>query len=196
MEYSRIINRELSEKNRREYTFIGNAYIDVSNQKLILKEIPEYYLTRTNQKRSLKCFNCSSSEITKIPKLPLKLQSFYCGYNNLTSLPELPSNLLLFRCNNNSLLELPKIPKNIQLLDCSFNELTSLPKLPNSLNEIYVNDNPIKYISRENLQLIYKIVKKNLYLCINITNTPFFPYSSNNSLKELIIEICEECGCN
>jgi len=123
------------------------------------------------------------SSLTKLPKLPSKLQWLYCPINKLVSLPKLPDTLLRIDCSNNQLTELPKkLPPNLEYLYCPNNQITSIPKLPDSVKTICFERNNVSNFPNvpQNISMITCHHNKgcrnlkNNFLCVFITY--FFYY--------------------
>ena len=82
------------------------------------------------------------------------------------------------------------MPESLQVLNCAYNNLTELPKLPNILEFVFINNNPIKFITLDNFTIIKRIYIHEYInkMCegyhINIDQTMFYDNSGYSSQQE------------
>jgi hypothetical protein len=132
-------------------------------------------MVKLNNYNDIIWIDCSSNNLTQLPKLPNGLLVLWCENNQLEILPELPICLKELYCYRNQLKSIPKLATNVTELWCFNNNIKILPSfLPNSLTEIYCNNN--------NLQILPPCLET--FKFIDYSNNPVCMY------------IREKCGGN
>lgn len=93
------------------YNISGGYYLlDVSHKR-------EYFFQSFKQLKNTGYYDiimeldCSNCELTKLPKLPVKLKKLNCSSNKLTKLPKLPITLNHLNYSDNSIKKIKNIPK-------------------------------------------------------------------------------------
>ena len=152
---------------------------------------------------SLQFIDCYENPLIEMPKLPENLYMLNSYTTYIKKYPELPNKLIHFSCGNNGfnrpnyeyfiqVEHISKIlPKSLQVFMCDNNNLTELPELTENLYLFNCRNNPIKFISHNNYEIIknmyvkYGINNSNNSMCgININNTLFYPYGDNYNYSE------------
>ena len=106
---------------------------------------------------------------------------------NIDILPEIPLQLLELYCCGNNITEIPNLPNGMKCISASINNIQELNKyIPLTLQYLYFSDNPLKYISHNNLLVFKKIFEKTQGLYnFSLHNTPFstanIPHNNNNN---------------
>jgi hypothetical protein len=165
----------------------------------VLPELPE----------PLRVLNCWGNKLATLPEvLPKYLIELYCSDNILIALPALPKYLEILTCNNNRLTELPELPsvtlielyclhnelqyipalsEYMETFDCSYNKLVELPELPCTIEHLECNNNNIKYLSRNNIEVITNI-RINFGCELEILNNPVSAGFTKNSEFKAYLE--------
>jgi Leucine-rich repeat (LRR) protein len=85
--------------------------------------------------QNLLYLDCSSSDISEIPRLPPKLETFICRFSNIERLRagDLPSTLKRLDLTYNQITHIECLPPALEVLKHEHNDLTQLPELPTTL---------------------------------------------------------------
>ena len=152
----------------------------------------------------LEFLECYENPLIEIPELPENLYMLHSYSTYIKEYPSLPSKLINFSCGNDSMTnpdeseiisqvqQLPSyLPKTLEIFECDYNNLTELPELTDKLYLFNCRNNPIKFISHYNYEIIKNMyVKFGIYIksstvCgININNTLFYPYGNDYNYCE------------
>lgn len=98
--------------------------------------------------KKLEMLNCSGNRLRIIPQLyHTSLKSLFCNANLLNKLPVLPNSVEWIYCYDNKISQLPSpLPTSLEILSCSNNDLTFIPQIPNNLVGLYIDNNYISNI--------------------------------------------------
>jgi len=66
----------------------------------------------------------------------------------------LPNSLELLYCYFNKLINLPALPNNLKILFCNHNKIMKLIKIDKQIDELYYDNDLIKFIDKNNIDLI------------------------------------------
>jgi Leucine-rich repeat (LRR) protein len=137
-----------------KYAFNDIKIVTLDDQCFYFKSWEDVLKIKNNVKRII----CSSCKLKELPELDFpNLIELFCSYNLLTKLPKLPEKLEELYCCVNYLTELPELPKSLKILKCDGNKfLNHLPKLPKDLEKIYLDKNLASEITQipENTKII------------------------------------------
>ena len=106
-------------------------------------------------------YNCISTDIVVLPKLPKTLVALACANTKIKELPELPKGLRELYCQNTDITDLPELPTGLIVLNCSYClKLTLLPKLSAGLKELNCSNTPFANDKKQlkELKALYPMV--------------------------------------
>jgi len=114
-----------------------------------------------NQKYDdIKGIFCSDNiQISRLPKLPIKLEMLWCGGNNITDLGNFPETLKLLSCYENPLIDInisEIATPDISFYVASWTKIYQLYDLPECIIKLFAGATNLKYISEQN----YKNAKR------------------------------------
>ncbi len=98
--------------------------------------------------KKLEVLNCSGNKLRSLPNLHFTdMKSIFCNANQLKKIPALPNSVEWLYCYDNVICELPsQLPRSLEFLSCSNNDLSILPELPAKLVGLYIDNNFIRTI--------------------------------------------------
>lgn len=133
--YSNAFN-EFNQIDTTNFSVISEDSLNVAELSISNLEGLEYF-------KSLNYLDISSNHLNSIQPnlLPNKLNYLNCSSCDLTTLPRLPDSLIFLNCYNNKISLLPNLPNKLITLNCSFNEINEIPSLPTMLETLDCSNN-------------------------------------------------------
>ena len=174
--------------DNNDFEFVINNYYNIrwtyKNYPINYNDLTSGYkfpLTHENYD-DIKGIYCNDNiNITRLPKLPLKLEMLWCDGNNIMDLGNFPDTLKLISCYGNPIIQLnisEYMTPHIRFCVASWTNIYEIYNLPDTIHKLYLASTKLKYISQEN----YKHAKR-IWLNIprNLDLNDTIPFKEHNS---------------